>query len=440
MNPRNIVWLYGELPRLVQAGVIPEDAAERIRYHYGPVQPVAPARLALLLCSVLGTALIGGGVLLLLAHNWEFFGRPLRVFLSFLPLVTGQALVGFTLWRKSGSAPWREGSSILLALAIGASIALIGQTYHIPGNLANFLFVWLLLGVPLIYLLGSVTATLFYFAGMLGWSLQAQNDGGHALWYWLLLAAVLPFLGNLYQQRRNAPGTLLLGWALCINLCVGFGIVLEKVLPGLWIVGYAALVTCFYLLGRSAYQDTPGQPFTVFGAVGTVILALVFTFDFGWHEIGYAYYRTNGRYVEWAGIQDYVLTVAFLAAAAALAVRAASRRDYGAMPWAVFPALATVSYVIANIEGGEDIPLLIFNLYLLVLGIIILRSGIREGRLKVANGGLAALALLFTCRFFDSDLGFVERGIAFIVLGVGFLGANLWLSRKFSRDTKEMPS
>ncbi len=39
------------------------------------------------------------------------------------------------------------------------------------------------------------------------------------------------------------------------------------------------------------------------------------------------------------------------------------------------------------------------------------------------------LAALIITRFFDSDLGFVVRGLAFIGVGIGFLAANVVLIR-----------
>jgi hypothetical protein len=52
---------------------------------------------------------------------------------------------------------------------------------------------------------------------------------------------------------------------------------------------------------------------------------------------------------------------------------------------------------------------------------------------------MGILALLFTFRFFDSDMGILFRGVAFILIGMGFLGANLWMSRRAAQH-KEIVS
>ena len=58
--------------------------------------------------------------------------------------------------------------------------------------------------------------------------------------------------------------------------------------------------------------------------------------------------------------------------------------------------------------------------------------GIRSDSLARANFGLLLIATLAISRFFDSDLSFVTRGIGFIVVGAGFLVANILLFKKRS--------
>ncbi len=442
MGQRSIRWLYDELPGLVASGVVSAETAARLREHYGPA-PEGGVNVAKILLAILGALLIGSGIILTLASNWDELGRPARAVLSFLPLLLGQAIAAWTLARRMDSTAWREGASAFLALSIGASIALVGQTYHIPGNLANFLFTWLLLGLPLIYLYRSATVAMLYFIGATGWAIEAQHQGGHALWYWALLSAALPFLWLEHRRDSAAPRNAFLGWVLCLNLCVGLGVSLEKVLPGLWIVIYTAMFAAFCLLGRESVTGRSGQPFRLVGGVGTVVLALMLTFDFGWNDIGFRHYRVgNARYLEWVGIADYALVLLALAAVVALAVRCASRKEWDGLAWVISPALACAFFSLCSIDSTFDLDELAtfaYNLYLFVLGVAVLRAGIVSGRVGTANAGLGILALLFTFRFFDSDMGILFRGVAFILIGMGFLGANLWMSRRAARQ-KEMAS
>ena len=140
MTKKNIQWLYEELPKLVAKGVISTKDAEGMRRHYGSAAGGAGRNLALIICSALGAFWIGLGIILLLGHNWENLSRFVRTVLSLMPLIVGQLLAGWTIWPEKKSEAWREGAAIFLTMMIGASIALVSQTYHIPGDMAGFMF------------------------------------------------------------------------------------------------------------------------------------------------------------------------------------------------------------------------------------------------------------------------------------------------------------
>jgi hypothetical protein len=257
----------------------------------------------------------------------------------------------------------------------------------------------------------------------------------------VLFAAVVPFLWLEHRRDAAAPRNAFLAWVCALALCVGLGVSLERVLPGLWIVAYAALLGAFSLLGRESLTGPSGGAFRVVGGVGTVVLALLLTFEFPWDDIGFNHYRHgNARYLEWAGYGDFALALGLLAAAAALAVRCGVRRDWGGLVWAVSPVLAVIAFALASLElpASDDLPArAAYNLYLFVLGGLVLRAGLVEGKFRVANAGLGILALLFTFRFFDSNMGILLRGVAFILIGAGFLAVNLWLSRRTQSSREE---
>ncbi len=95
-------------------------------------------RLAFLLLAIVGSALIGAGIILLIAHNWDELSRPVRSAIAFLPLLASHALSVFVLRRRDGSQPWRESAAIFNVAAIGAAISLVSQTYQIHGDFARF--------------------------------------------------------------------------------------------------------------------------------------------------------------------------------------------------------------------------------------------------------------------------------------------------------------
>ena len=191
MGDKNIAWLYKELPKLVAAGIISEKTAQQIKDYYGPLEEKNKEQNLVLIFSILGAVLIGSGLILLLAHNWSELTRLSRTLIIFTTLIGAQSLVAWVLLHKSYSLPWREGSTTALVFIVGAAIALIGQTYHLPSNLANFLLTWMLLILPLVYLADVTIPALFYLGGISWWSFVVQGE--FSLLFWLLVVLIITY-------------------------------------------------------------------------------------------------------------------------------------------------------------------------------------------------------------------------------------------------------
>lgn len=425
-----IAWLYGELPALEESGVLSRDTAARLQAYYGPATTRSRRSVALMLFSILGAASIGLGIILLLAHNWEMLGRPVRTALAFMPLIAGQLLVGWTLLRRPDSQALREGAGMFLALSVGACIALISQTYHIPGDMSAFLLAWIVLGAPLIYLLNTSAVALLYIVGITCWAGVVQHEGSQALLFWPLAAFLAPHIWHAYRRDPEGPRARLLSWGLCAALPIATGLVLERSMPGVWIVIYSGLFCTLLLAGRGPFGTERLNAFTIAGYVGVAVLALVLTYEEVWREVGWRHLRYGGGYHAWAAWQDYGLALAALSGAVVLGVRGAGRKDWIAVASAGLALLAAVGFA----ASAEDIPpniiMGMFNVYALILGVTTLVTGLGRDKLVTVNAGMAVISMLIILRFFDAGMSFTLRGLLFIVLGLGFLGVNVALVRR----------
>jgi hypothetical protein len=72
----------------------------------------------------------------------------------------------------------------------------------------------------------------------------------------------------------------------------------------------------------------------------------------------------------------------------------------------------------------------LINLLVLGIGLLTIRRGARAAHLGILNSGLLLIAALITCRFFDTDLSFVFRGVLFVLVGLGFFLMNYWMLQK----------
>lgn len=423
---KEVTWLLGELKGLVSGGVLDESSAERLRVHYAQAAAAQGPGWGMILLSIAGAALVGLGVILIFAHNWENWTPGVRVALSFAPLLLGQLAAFYTL--KNGGRLWQEGAGMFTALAIGASIALIAQTYQFGGDLPQFLLVWTLLALPLIYLLDSSAVAALCWLGALGWVWASQSQGG---WgdsaqtplrlpaFLSLLCLPLPhLLRHIRRDRLSAR----VAWMLRVALvALALGLPAATSYPhseSLWFV-YASLAAAAVLAGRLYFSGARrlwGNPLEAAGLFGVFVIALLATYDEIW------------RHVRLSSSFD-VLPFAFGSAALALAWKSLRQGDRFLAP--VLAALTPLLYLFSELAYSQPAMVSGFaHLYALALAAALIRSGLQQARLGLANQGVALLAALVLMRFFDSDLSYIVRGVGFIVTGVGFFVAIVWLRRR----------
>ena len=427
MNKKYVSWLYNELPRLVEQGVLTEAIAEQVRRHYGPVEKKSRLTLLLTIFSCLGAALIGLGIILLLAHNWEDLSRSVRTVLSLLPLIVAQVLAGWVLFKRMDSTAWREGSAVFLMLGIGIAISLISQTYHLSGSVSRFLLSWMLLTVPVIYLLDASVPVVFYWIGCLFWVGFSQMEtwpvGVQAQGFWLWTILMIPHYWKALREDRYSNRSLQLSWAFGLCLGIGTGIVFGKDFTNLWIISYSSLFGVMYLIGVTWFGEAPlfRRPFQTLGSAGIVVVSLLLTYKFAWTVGGHLFSIHNNIYME-ATIYNYLTTAVLLVAAIILWIEGFQQGSLESRLFGASPILALLGYAIY--QENPLYPMILFDIYLLALGIGVTLSGIRQGELSTVNTGTLILSLLLITRFFDNEMGFVARGIVFILIGILFLVTN----------------
>ena len=432
---KHIVWLNEQLPGLVSDGTLTSEAAQRLRQRYGEAEGGRGLQAATLF-GVLGAVLVGGGIILLIAHNWDDFSRATRAALSFAPLVLAQMLAGFVLWRRADSVAWREGAGAFLTLAIGASIALVAQTYNISGDLGDFLLTWTLLALPVAYLMRATLPALLYLLGITAWAASQWTSNAAALGYWGLLALILPWWRLEAKDNPYRPRPLIFAWVFALVLPFGVAASLRDALDvqRTWMLLSGAVAGAVYLAGRRFWGEGISRmqkPLQTLGALALVMLALVFSFDETW----------RAQMSDWRGgadaFKDAVLSHRFAFAIVALWlllwlalwIDSFRCRDWARTFFAALPLFAAVGLAVTRF-GQPFAAMLLLNAYLFALGVGTLVAGLTAQSLGMVNGGMLILAALIITRFFDADLGFLARGVAFIALGAGFLAVNVVMMRR----------
>lgn len=421
--------ITNELEELLQANVVTTETAEKIREYFHQKKEENHNRLSSIF-GILGAILVGLGIILVFAHNWDNLSRLTKIILSFLPLLVGQLLCGYSILKKSGSTVWKETSSVFLFFAIGASISLVAQVYNIPGDLNSFIITWMLLSLPLVYLLQSSIVSLLYIAGITYYGCNANYftyPSTHSFLYWLLLLGIAPHYYQLIKTRALSNFTLFHNWFIAVSIVICLGTIAHKN-GHLLYLSYMSLFTIFYFIGKTRFfdqQKLKNNSFLIVGKLGILYLLLLYSFKWFWDK---SFYKTDS-------ISETLLSIEFITAFGLTLI--AALLFYKKNNQTNFKEVSLLELVflmnILTLNSGYEFSI-VANIIVLFIGIFEVKRGTKLNHLGLLNFGLLLITILITCRFFDTDLSFVLRGILFITIGLGFFLANYFILKKRNRN------
>jgi len=337
--------------------------------------------------SVLGSILIGVGVILFIASNWSGIPRWAKLSLIFIPMLTSYGL-GYYLRCERKNFPKIGASLILLgAVIFGAGIFLIAQIYHISVHYPNGPLLWGLAVMPLAYLFRLRTILTLALIDLLIW-----------------LGMESSFHSSLYFNSPISFVTLFLitGIALWSAGLMHRGIGSFSWLSAPYVVlGILLTFTGSYVLTFDVFSVSIGDERFVWFYAGILLLFLSTIIPYAFSGEG-----ESQRAYEIAGLA--LLMSIVLAAIFFL------RRD---------PA---DPYINESRNGLVLFSNIVFALA--VLGMIVL--GYLRRNAVYINLGLLFFVLDITARYFDIFWKLLPRSIFFIAGGSMLLLGGVYLERK----------
>lgn len=420
--------LLNDIPELVQAGILSSETAEKIRDYYKTKESTSHNRLFIVF-GILGALLMGLGIILILAHNWDEFSRAVKTGFAFLPLIIGQVLCVYILFKKADAVTWRESGAVFLFFAVGASISLVAQIYNIPGNLSAFLFTWMLLGLPLVYTMKSSAASLLYIIGITYYAAEIgywTYPTAESHLYWLLLLLILPHYYLLYKKSPHSNFMIFHNWFVPISVLIALGTVAKKT-EELMPIAYMSLLGCYYLIGNNSYfktQKRRNNGYLILGSLGTIALLLILSFDGFWTKLSGKRFLFNELIIT----PEFWFALVFSLFALVLLY---SQKRKNPLQNIQSQELVFLIFIPVFILGlFSSVSVILINLLVFGIGIFTIRKGAKINHLGILNYGLGIITALVICRFFDTNLPFFIRGILFISVGIGFFAANYWMLKK----------
>lgn len=420
--------LSKDTQELLDAGVINIETADKIREYYKERNNQSGNRM-LIVFGVLGAILTGLGVILILAHNWDELGRMTKTIFAFLPLLIGQGFCLFALLKKADSTAWKESTSAFLIFAIGASISLISQIYNIPGGSGTFLLSWVLLSLPLVYIMKSSISSILYIIGITNYACEMgywSYPPKESLLFWLLLALVLPHYYYLYRDRPRSNFINFHHWLIPAAITIVLGTVIKDHAIFM-LISYISLFGLFYSIGTFAYfnkQSLRNNGYVIIASLGTISILLGLSFNAFWEEL------ISKKFIlsEILSSPEMLSAIVLTLAALFLFARHQKGSKLSEMnPIAPVFLLFILSFIIGMYSTSAVI---LINIILLGIGILTIKKGARIDHLGILNYGLLIITALIICRFFDTNISFIFRGILFILVGVAFFMANFRMVKK----------
>ncbi|GMU87765.1 MAG: hypothetical protein AMXMBFR48_30060 [Ignavibacteriales bacterium] len=416
------------LDELVSAGILDELKKLEIETYYQK-HSKDPQNKLLVAFSMLGAMLTGLGIILIIAHNWDNFGRAAKTFFAFLPLLVSQSLAVWVFLKRKESIAWREGVSVFLFFSVGACVALVSQIYHIAGDPGQFALVWILLTLPVIYILRSSALSLLEISAITWYAMETGYgvySAMNAQWYWLLLAAVIPHYRLLETREKESLFTFFHGWFLPLSLIISIMAMVGQ--PN----GTALLLVFVFML--SAFRGVSGllsrgrkisNGFYALGTVGIFLILIMLSFDFWWSEVLRDFENTEG----FVYTGEIIFGLIFLATALFLLYKTRKTLP-GKGEQITDYSFLILLLLYPSVLADYMLPVIMVNILVIVAGIGVVRRGLEEDNLGTLNFGLLVIASLIISRFFDFELSFFTRGVMFIITGAAFFGANYSMIKK----------
>jgi uncharacterized membrane protein len=382
--------LEREIELWLKEGVLLPEQKERILARYRLIkradEKAGPGKLITTI-SILGSILVGVGVILFIASNWSAipkWGRLLIVFFSMLASYGS----GFYFRYEAKNYP-RVGASLILlgSIIFGAGMFLIAQIYHITVHYPNGPLLWGLFVLPLAYLLR--------FKSIISLAILV-------LLVWLGMEAG-------YRASYDSYGETV----AMIPLFSIAGI-------ALWAVG---------LMHREWKSlKIISSPYILVGTLLTFFTGYVLTFNL--YELGF---RSDALFIFYPGI-----AILFLMAIIVRCLPQEKERGWIPETFGLIVMMGIVFYVIllfpkatpATPTGMQGDLRLFFNLLfaLEIFGLIIL--GFIRRYPTYVNIGLLFFSLDVFARYFDFFWGLLPRSLFFILGGLLLLFGGIILERK----------
>lgn len=412
-----------ESGRWVNEGLISAEQREAIVALY-PSESAGQRDRTVLIITILGSLLVGAGVILFIAANWASIPQWAKVAMI-LAAITATYGVGIRLAFGSGQYP-RLGNALLLlgGLFYGGGIWLIAQIFHLETRYPNGFLLWGLGLLPIAWAASSLPL-LYLSTVVLGiWNVMEQTDFNSYNWIYPILGAgvIIPLSRRLRTALGEAAGIAGIYVWMIIMVLRSMD---RNAPPSVLDFGLFTLLFGLAVLVAGLGQARDLRPYLGLAALGILGGTYALTFD-SRHPLRLFDLLQSGP-----AAATVTLVVLLLAVVAGTVLTLRRPQVDGRLligAGAVFLAGVVAAEFVAEVPR-----MIIFNLLLFVGTVSLVVLGVRRRSELLVNMGVAIFVIHMITRYFDLFFDALDKSVFFIFGGVLLLGGGWLLERNRRR-------
>jgi uncharacterized membrane protein len=420
-------WLKQEVAQWQAEGLVDSTLAQRILARYPDTAERGWGRVVF---SAIGAVLIGLGVILFFAYNWQDIPKAAKLALVFGAIAAAHGSAMTLAHRAEANRASIEGLHALGTMLFGAGIWLVAQIYHIDEHYPNAFLIWSLGALALAWALPSLVQALLalflvmFWAGVELFAFNAPMHGAPLL----VVLGVLPL-----AWWRRSPALLfctLVVLFVVTAFLVGW-IDAKALLPLLLVMGTAAIVA-----GAASKATTfaaAGGPLRTIGLLVAIGIGYLLSFPGMTRLLGQVNFDKPGLAIYFAAAGAALLGALATASVAFTRGALAQVDAYGRWQLALLGiglAIVLVSAFSHDRIDGWAIALP-FNVIVLGLASLLILEGSARLQARLVAAGCLIFALVTVSRYADLFSSLLVRSAVFIGLGAGlFLVGNFYARQR----------
>lgn len=424
---KQYAWLRQEIQQWQNEGLVSSEQALALADRY--VDDGQKNSWGKIIFSAIGAVILGLGVILFFAYNWDGMHRYLKLATVLSGIVVAHSLAWYLSFYSKHYQRIGESLHLLGTILFGAGIWLVAQIYHIDEHYPNAILVWSLGALAMAWVRSSSIHALLAMVLLGIWSATEVFDFRQysSAAPWIVALGVLPF-----AWRKKS--LLLMFFAAVLFLLMLFfsaiNIQNELAFNLLFIIALA-----YIGFAKFSHGFGQGQFDNIFRVIGTLIY-VVFLYLFSFSDVIDDLYidaLATGTLLLYWYLPIFVTVLIWLGVWVKRQAIPQTQLDLIDTGLTLFTS--AVFLILVGIVQPEDADYsLFFNLIFFSHGILYLLRGMESLRWpQVALGGLMLASLIFA-RFLDLFDSLLTRSLAFVILGTVLMLVGVLYSRQKAKQ------